>query len=338
MHANVVRLSMDQISDLARRALAGSGAEGVQLEQAADSIVAAEADGIRSVGLGYLPTYCEHLRCGKISGRAIPSHARSAGAALVSHAGNGFAHAAFAESMEDFHALTRKQGIAALSIVNSYSAGVLGWFVERSARAGLVGIGFANSSAVMAPYGGSRAFFGTNPLAFAVPRGGGRPPLIADMATSQVAYVTVRDHAERGEEIPVGWGLDSLGEPTTDPDAVLDGGSMAPVGGYKGMLLALLVDILAGGLAGPNFAYQAAPFGDNTGGPPDVGQMFLALAPAAFAAAGEFTPRMEAMLAALTADAGARIPGDSRHAHRTRAAREGVEVPEALIDQLESYA
>jgi len=104
------------------------------------------------------------------------------------------------------------------------------------------------------------------------------------------------------------------------------------------MLLALLVDIIAGGLAGPNFAYQASPFGNNEGGPPGVGQMFLALDPAAFSASGDFAPRLETMLAAMIADEGVRIPGDSRHAHRTRSAREGVKVPSALIARLESYA
>jgi len=227
MSSDAVTLTLNAVANVTHRALTGSGAEGLQLEQAAASIVEAEADGIRTVGLGYLPTYCEHLRCGKIDGKAAPSHGQTAGAAIVSRARNGFAHAAFAEAAEDFHALARQQGVAALSIVNSYSAGVLGWFVERSARAGLVCLGFASSSAVMAPHGGKRAFFGTNPMAYAVPREAGHPPLVADMATSQVAYVTVMAHAARGEAIPPGWGLDRHGQPATDPNAVLDGGSMA---------------------------------------------------------------------------------------------------------------
>jgi (2R)-3-sulfolactate dehydrogenase (NADP+) len=334
-------LSLAEINDLAHGALQGSGARGIQLEQAALAIVEAEADGLRTVGLGYLPSYCEHLRCNKIVGDARPCHEQVAGSAIASDAAQGFSFAAFHEAMDDFHALSRTQGIAALAIRRSSSAGILGWFVERTAKAGLIGIGFANSSSLMAPHGGSKAFFGTNPLAFAVPRGDGRPALIGDMATSQVAYVTVKEHAAQGKPIPLGWGLDKHGVPTTDPNEVLDDGAMAPAGGYKGSLLALLVDVLAGGLAGPNFSFQASLFGNNEGGPCDVGQMFIALAPQVLtgiqAGPGPFAERLEIMLSALGEDDGVRLPGNSRHAHRKTAARDGVAVPVDLVARLRAY-
>ncbi len=331
-------LSLSDIDALARAALAGSGAEGIQLEQTTSAIVEAEADGIRTVGLGYLPTYCEHLRCGKVNGKARPSHEQVAPSAIASDARQGFSFAAFHEAMNDFHHLAHAQGVAALAIRNSTSAGVLGWFVERTAKAGLIGLCFANSSALMAPYGGKHRFFGTNPLAYSVPRGNGLPPLIADMATSQVAYVTVKDHAGKGKPIPLGWGVDRDGKPTTDPNDVLNGGAMAPAGGYKGMLLALLVDVLAGGLAGPNFAFQATSFGSNEGGPPDVGQFLLAIAPQAFGNHGDFSERLEVMLDALGQDEGVRLPADSRWANREKAAQDGIEVPDSLVETLEAYA
>jgi (2R)-3-sulfolactate dehydrogenase (NADP+) len=335
-------LSLDEIETLSHAALKGSGAVGVQLEQATAAIVEADADGIRTVGLGYLPIYCEHLRCGKIKGDALPTHEQIAGAAIASDAKQGFSFAAFHEAMDDFHALAAQQGVAALSVRNSTSAGVLGWFVERTARAGLIAICFANSGALMAPHGGKKAFFGTNPLAFGVPRAHGKPPLIADMATSQVAYVRVKQHAEQGKSIPLGWGLDKHGQPTTDPNEVLNGGSMAPMGGHKGALLALLVDVLAGGLAGPNFAFQASSLGNNEGGPPDVGQVFLALSPGTFTNAsfssGPFADRLEIMLSALTEDDGVRLPGDSRYQHRAEAAAKGIAVPDELVARLKTYA
>ena len=334
-------LSLAEIHELAHGALEGSGARSLQLEQTTLAIVEAEADGIRTVGLGYLPTYCEHLKCNKVVGMAQPSHEQVAGSAIASDAAQGFSFAAFHEAMDDFHALCRSQGIAALAIRRSSSAGVLGWFVERTAKAGLIGIGFANSSSLMAPYGGTKAFFGTNPLAFAVPRGESRPPLICDMATSQVAYVTVKQHAANGIPIPLGWGLDKQGAPTTDPNEVLDGGAMAPAGGHKGSLLALLVDVLAGGLAGPHFSFQSSPFGNNEGGPTDVGQVFIALAPATFtgtqAGPGPFAERLEVMLSALSVDDGVRLPGESRYRNREKAAARGIAVPDALIARLRSY-
>lgn len=332
-------LSLDQVEDLARRALSACGARGAQLDAAVQSVIDAECDGIQTVGLGYLPLYCGHLQVGKINADARPQHAQIAPGALRSNAQSGFAHAAYIEAEADFYALARAQGIAALSVVDSYSAGVVGWFVQRMAEAGLIGIGFANSPSAVAPAPGAAPFFGTNPMAFAVPRGE-QAPLVADMATSQVALVTIKRAAARGEEIPLGWGYDKDGNDTTDAAAVIDGGALAPAGGYKGMLLGLLVDLLGGVLSGPNCSYNAPVFKNNTGGEPRVGQMFIAISPATFAPGGDaaYHQRLEAMLTALASEPGVRLPGDRRHAFREQARVRGVEVPLELIDRLEGFA
>jgi (2R)-3-sulfolactate dehydrogenase (NADP+) len=288
-------LTLAEVDDLARRALAACGAHGHQLDLAVQSVVDAECDGIRTVGLGYLPLYCGHLQVG-INHDARPSHAQIAPSALRAHADSGFAHAAFAASESDFYALARSQGISALSIVDSYSAGVVGWFVQRMASA--------------------QPFFGTNPMAFAIPRLD-QDPIIADMATSQVALVTIKKAAAEGRPIPVGWGYDKDGNDTTDAAAVINGGALAPAGGYKGMLLGLLVDLLAGVLSGPHCSFQAPVFKNNTGGEPKVGQFFIAISPG---------------------EPGVRLPGARRHEARLRAETEGVEVPLELLEKLEGFA
>ena len=332
-------LSLDEVRDLTRRALAACGAHGAQLDAALQSVVDAECDGIQTVGLGYLPLYCGHLQVGKINAGAEPKHEQIAPSAIRSNADSGFAHAAFIEAENDFYALAKAQGIAVLSIVDSYSAGVVGWFVQRMAAAGLIGLGFANSPSAVAPAPGASPFFGTNPMAFAIPRGA-QSPLVADMATSQVALVTIKQAAARGEEIPLGWGYDRDGNDTTDPKAVIDGGALAPAGGYKGMLLGLLVDVLGGVLSGPNCSYQAPVFKNNTGGEPKVGQMFIAISPGTLTPGGDeaYRARLEAMLKALAQEPGVRLPGDRRHAFRQQAQARGVEVPLALIDKLEGFA
>jgi (2R)-3-sulfolactate dehydrogenase (NADP+) len=332
-------MSLAEVADLTRRALAGCGAHGAQLEIATQSVVDAECDGIRTVGLGYLPLYCGHLQVGKINRDAQPSHSQVAPSALRSLADSGFAHAAYVEAEADFYALARQQGIAALSIVDSYSAGVVGWFMQRVAGAGLIGLGFANSPSAVAPAPGARPFFGTNPMAFAVPRKD-RAPIIADMATSQVALVTIKQAAAEGRPIPLGWGYDRDGNDTTDAAAVIAGGSLAPAGGYKGMLLGLLVDLLAGVLSGPNCSFEAPAFKDNTGGEPKVGQFFIAIAPGAFTPNGDgaYAERIESMLGALAAEKGVRLPGARRHEHRKHAEAEGVRVPLDLRERLEAFA
>jgi (2R)-3-sulfolactate dehydrogenase (NADP+) len=332
-------LTLAEVDDLARRALAGCGAQGQQLDLAVQSVVDAECDGIRTVGLGYLPLYCGHLQVGKLNRDAAPSHEQIAPSALRAHADSGFAHAAYAEVESDFYTLARSQGIAALSIVDSYSAGVVGWFVQRMATAGLIGLGFANSPSAVAPAPGASPFFGTNPMAFAIPRGD-NAPIVADMATSQVALVTIKQAAAEGRPIPLGWGYDKQGLDTTDAAAVIDGGALAPAGGYKGMLLGLLVDVLAGVLSGPNCSFQAPVFKNMSGGEPKVGQFFIAVSPGDITPGGNsaYSGRIEAMLNALAAEPGVRLPGERRHECRTRAAQTGIEVPLELIDKLEAFA
>ena len=339
MPETVKTLSLAEVADLTRRALSGCGAQGHQLELAVQSVVDAECDGIRTVGLGYLPLYCGHLQVGKLNRNANPSHQTIAPSAIRANADSGFAHAAFAEAEDDFYALAQQQGIAALSIVDSYSAGVVGWFVQRMAAAGLIGLGFANSPSAVAPAPGASAFFGTNPMAFAIPRAD-KPAIVADMATSQVALVTIKKAAAEGSPIPLGWGYDKQGRDTTDASAVIDGGALAPAGGYKGMLLGLLVDLLAGVLSGPNCSFQAPVFKNNSGGEPKVGQFFIAIAPTSFTPGGDaaYTQRLETMLAALADEPGVRLPGGRRHESRSKAEQQGVEVPMELIARLEAFA
>jgi len=327
-------LTLDEVDELARRMLVASGASALQADATARSIRDAEAEGIRTVGLSYLPTYCEHVRCGKVLGDAVPTVSQPRAATVVVDAGNGFCHPAFEAGEAPLVQATRACGVGVMAISHSYSAGVLGWFVERLARQGLVAVMFANSSSLMVAWGGKRPFFGTNPVAWAAPRAGG-DPVVADLSSSTVAWVTVNAAAQRGEPIPLGWALDVDGQPTTDAQAAL-AGSMTPAAGHKGSALALLVDVMSGGVAGSNFSHEASGFGGNEGGPPDVGQVVLAIDPSATMGAG-FVGRIEADLLAMVSEPGVRLPGDNRLASRAHTAVHGVEVPDDLMAVLTSY-
>ena len=162
-------LSLDQVEDLARRSLAGSGASDHAAGIVGGSMRGAEAEGLRNIGLAYLGVYCEHLRCGKIDGHAVPTVRAGSGATLLVDAAHGFAHVAFDAALDEYVAMTHANGVAAMAVSRSYSAGVVGWFVDLLARRGLVSLAFANSSALMPAWGGSSALFGTNPLGFGSP-------------------------------------------------------------------------------------------------------------------------------------------------------------------------
>ena len=331
----MTRLSLDDVEALSRQMLVASGASALQADSTARSIRDAEADGIRTVGLSYLPTYCDHVACGKVIGDAVPAVSRPRPGTIVVDAGLGFCHPAFEAGEAALVEASRANGVGVLVLTHSYSAGVLGWFVDRLARQGLVAIMFANSSALMAPYGGARPFFGTNPIAWAAPRRGG-DPVVADLSSSTVAWVKVNAAAQAGEPIPLGWALDADGNPTTDAQAAL-AGSMAPAAGHKGSALALLVDVMSGGVAGSNFSHEAGSFGGTADGPPDVGQVVLAIDPSATMGLS-FVDRLEHEFTALASEPGVRLPGDRRLAEQARAEVDGVDVPDDLLTLLRSYA
>jgi len=330
-----VTLTLPQIFELSVAALVGSGATPTNADPVAHSIQDAEAEAFPNGGLSYLLHYCQHLRSGRVDGRALPIVRLAAPGAIQVDAAHGFCHAAFAASEDQFVALTQQAGIACLGITRSHSASVLGWFVDRLSRHGLVSVGCSNSSPLVAPWGGKRRFLGTNPLAFAVPRAG-HPPLVFDMATSAVARLTVIELASKGQPIPEGLAFDRDGLPTTDPQRALDG-TVAPLGGHKGTGLALMVEILAAGLTGANWSYAVTPMALEEGPPPGVGQFFIALSPDRLGASS-LGARLEAMLTDMLVEDGVRVPGDRRHAARARAERHGVSVPSALVEKVKAYA
>lgn len=328
------RLSLDEVEALAFEALAARGAGPAQTRAVAASIRRAEADGIRSVGLGYLPVYLAHLGTGKVDGRAIPAVTRPRPAVVAVDAAHGFAHPAFEAGLPSLVEAARANGSASLGISRSYSIGVLGHPVEDLASAGLVALAVTNSPPNIAPWGGRKPLFGTNPMSFAAPRRG-KPPLVIDQATSVVTKVALVEASAKGGPIPETWALDADGRPTVDPQAALKG-SMLAFGGAKGAGLALIVDLLAAGLTGANFSKDASPYARADGPPPGVGQFVIAFDPDAFAPG--FPDRIEDLLAAMLAEEGVRLPGDRRLMARARCEREGVELDEALLSRINGAA
>jgi (2R)-3-sulfolactate dehydrogenase (NADP+) len=131
-----------------------------------------------------------------------------------------------------------------------------------------------------------------------------------------------------GKPIPADWAVDAEGRPTTDAKAAL-GGTLLPIGGAKGGALALMIEIFAAAVTGSAFGWEASSFFDDKGGPPNMGHVLVAI-DAARLSAGAFESRMAALLEAMAAEPGARLPGTRRLANRSRAATEGVAVPAAL--------
>jgi (2R)-3-sulfolactate dehydrogenase (NADP+) len=255
------------------------------------------------------------------------------GAVIRVDAGFGLAFAAIEAGAQAARDVVRDLGVAVVSVTHSHHFGVAGQAVEPFARQGLIALALANAPAAMAPWGGNRALYGTNPIAFAAPRLQG-DPLLIDLSLSHVARGKVMLAQKSGQPIPEGWALDAAGHPTTDADAAM-AGTMLPSGGAKGAALALMVELLTAGLAGANFAYQASSLFDDKGPAPDLAHFILVLDPARFAPG--FAERAEAMFAAIEAQEGARLPGARRMSERAARAHQ-IEISQALDDTLTGLA
>jgi (2R)-3-sulfolactate dehydrogenase (NADP+) len=297
----------------------------------ARALVAAEADGLKGHGLARVPSYAAQAQVGKVDGFAAPSVSCPRPAVIAIDAANGFAYPALDAAVAALPQAARATGIAAASIRRSHHCGVAGHPVERLAEDGLVALMLANTPAAIAPWGGSRGVFGTNPIAFACPLPE-RPPIVVDLSLSKVARGNILAARQRGERIPRGWALDGAGLPTTDPRVAL-AGTMLPLGDAKGTALALAVELLAAGLTGANFAGEASSFLDAEGGPPGTGQILIAFDTAAFAGAGAFS-RFAELAAAIESQPGARLPGSRRLAARRRAQEQGIAIEDALLAEI----
>ena len=322
-------LTTAEIEALALAALTRCGASEAQARPLARATAETEADGVASHGLAYIPVYCEHLRCSKVDGTAEPTVTRPKPGLLVADAATGFAHAAIAAGFAELIPLARDHGVAALAVRRSYNCGVLGVHTRALAEAGLLGIGFTNAPASIAPSGGARPVVGTNPVSLAAPDGQGGAALLIDQSASVIAKSEIMKHAREGRPIPEGWALDAEGSPTTDPEAAL-AGSMAPSGGYKGVGLALIVEVMAAAMAGATLGIDASPFSGPKGGPPETGQFFLAVDPEA-SSGGAYAARITRLAEAIRDQPGARLPGDGRAVARARAADKGVAVSAATF-------
>jgi (2R)-3-sulfolactate dehydrogenase (NADP+) len=332
-------LNATEIVALAQRALLAAGASSIAATSLAKAIAAAEAEGMAAHGLAYLPTYCAHLRCGKVIAAAVPQVTRPKPGLISVDAGSGFAHPAIDAGFAELIPVARSQGIAALAIHNSYNCGVLGYHTDRLAMAGLLGLGFTHAPASIAPVGGLRPVVGTNPIAIAVPDGAGGIALSIDQSASVIAKSEIMRRKRMGETIPEGWAYGPDGQPTTDPTVALQG-TMAPSGGYKGVGIALLVEILAAAASGAVLSTEASPFSGTAGGPPRTGQFFVAI-DAGASSDGSFAAAILRLIGSIETQskdgvANGRVPGAKRAAMRRRSQGQGIAIRSDLLAEIEA--
>lgn len=324
-------LTLAEAAALAVDTLVRCHTSATNAQSVASALVAAEADGLKGHGLSRLPSYAAQAKIGKVNGFAEPSFTRSRAATIAIDASSGFAYPALDLAVSMLPEVAQSQGIAAAVIRHSHHCGALGHPVERLAKMGFIALMFANTPAAMAPAGGTKGVLGTNPIAFACPLPE-HSPIVVDLSLSKVARGNILAAQQKGEPIPEGWALDASGRPTTDPTAAL-AGTMIPLGEAKGSALALMVELLAAGLSGANFAAEASSFLDAKGPPPNTGQLIIALAPTAFGGL-DVSMNFARLAASIEQQPGARLPGTRRFASRKTAADSGLIIGDALLAEI----
>lgn len=331
-----MRKASAELHELAVRALERAGAHSGMAAAAARHLVRAEEQGLPTHGMSRVPFYVSMLRAGRADGSAVPRLAAGApGVCLIDNA-DALPYESCALAIAEAVERARANGIGLAGITNSAHMGVLGIHLLDVAKAGMVGIAFTNSPAAIPAWGGTQALFGTNPVAAVFPRRSA-DPLVIDLALTTVVRGKIMLAMQRDEPIPEGWAMDRHGKPTTDPKEAIEHGSMYPIGGAKGAMLALMFELFCSALTGSAFGREADSFFSEQGNKPRVGQLFLAVDPAALAGRERYFDRVESIIAAMLADPGVRLPGAKRFAAQAGAAA-GIEVPDDLLKRIEALA
>ena len=329
-----MRKKPQELFRLAREALLHAGAHQTMAETAAQHLVRAEEQGLPTHGMSRVPFYCSMLRSGRADGRARPSMAADKAAVCLIDNADGLPYESAAWAIEEVIQRARRNGIGFAGIRNSAHVGVLGIHLLKVAAASMVGVAFTNSPAAIPAWGGKKALFGTDPVAFAFPRKGAQP-IVVDLALTTVTRGKIMVAMQKGEKIPEGWALDRHGKPTTDPKEAIEQGSLFPIGGTKGAMLALAFELVCAALTGAAIGTEADSFFSEQGNKPRIGQAFLAIDPGALAGREKYFERIETVVRTMLADEGVRLPGARRFASEKKLRQEGIEVADDLLAKIE---
>ena len=329
------QITLQEARNIVSAALQSAGARAPMADATARALVLAEAQGLASHGLSRVGQYSTHLRNGRVNGAAVPTVMHTKPAAAIVDAQEGLAFPACDLAVAEAIRRASECGIAIVGVSNSHHCGVVVDHLRAVAHAGMVGLGFANSPSAMPAAGGKHPIFGTNPVAAVFPRRG-TDALMIDLSLSEVARGKLMVAAKSGRSIPLGWALDKNGQPTTDPQAGMDG-SMLPVGAAsspKGAMLALVVELLVTALIGAQFGFEASSFFVDAGNRPRIGQTFIVIDPGALAGREYFLDRLEVLVTEMLSDDGVRLPGARRETLRRAAEVSGINVSDAMLESL----
>ena len=329
---NEQHLSLDEAYQIAYDCMKANGCNHDNAAALAQTMTAAERDLCHAHGLFRLPGYAASLKSGKVKGDASPIIKKIAPAVLQLDANNGYAPLALQTGIPPLADCAKKNGIAAMSLIRVHHFAALWMEIEALANLGLAAFAFTAYTPAVAPSGGCKPFFGTNPMAFGWPRTD-KPPMVFDQASAAMARGEVMIAARDGKTLPEGVGITKDGQPTTDPNEVLSG-AMLTFGGYKGASIALMIELLVGPLLGEHASFEAARNDNNDGGPPQGGELLIAIDPTKFGHSSDPYEHAERLFEELLSQPGTRLPAERRYINRKKTVTDGITIPQSLMDKI----
>ena len=307
-------LTLDEIYNLAFKVLTDNGCDEFNAKNVAETVTNAERDGSVSHGLFRIPGYIASLKSNKVKKDARPSNIFLTQNAIRVEGDYGFAPSAIKVGMPALIETTNKHGVGVLTITNTHHFAALWHETEALAENNLIGIACTAYKPSVAPAGAKKPLFGTNPISFAWPRKN-KTPVVYDMATSTMAMGEVQVAARDGHKVPFGTGLNKNGDKTDNPSEIANGGVLLTFGDYKGSAIAMMIELLAAGLVGDLFSFEAKEADNNDGGPARGGEFIMALSPKLIAG-DNWNEHAEKFFEQMKSLDGVRLPGERRHKNR----------------------
>ena len=306
MEETKVRVPHQRLCAHVKSALMGAGVPADIAGREAEVMVLADLLGVPSHGVRMLPALLQGLRDGRVRCRPQLRLIRQVGAVCTLDGDNGPGRFVSTRAMDEAIQRARQYGAGVCMAIHTSHWGRAHAYAARAAEQGFVGVCATNGMPCMAAWGAPGRVIGNNPLAIGVPRADADSPVVLDMAMSQAAVGKVGTWLREGREIPAGWGFDSAGNPSQDPEKILQG-AVVPFGGHKGAGLALMLELLTAALSGSAFGNEIEA-GDRSGLDPESSKLFIALDPEALGGLARLTSRVEDFLTYLGEAAGKTSP------------------------------
>jgi len=329
-------IDKSEILNWAISIISGIGVSEISASTIASSLIKTSLWGIDSHGIERIPHYLNRYETGSINKHPYISFTKTAEGTGQIDGDDGHGILILNEATKYAIKLAKKAGIGAIGVQNSSHCGAIGLYTREMAKQGMVGIAFTHSDSLVVPFGGKKAFFGTNPISIAFPTANDEEPICLDMATSITPWNYIMNAKRENKNVPKGYGLDINGN---DTEIASDIVAVQPMANYKGYAMAFLIDMLCGPLNGMAFGPHITPMYQNLNDKRKLGSLVITIDPDKFGGR-EYLRAMGSQMIEQIKSQGNNIlfPGQPEYIKKKERLKTGIPVSESLKLEFEKWS